>query len=74
MAYSTNDIRNIAIAGHAWSGKTTLVERLLHHKGLIGRMGMVEEGNTVCDFEDEEKHHKHTLSPAVVHQIGRAHV
>ncbi|MBX3353868.1 MAG: elongation factor G [Phycisphaeraceae bacterium] len=67
MAYSTNDIRNIALAGHAWAGKTTLVERLLHHKGLTGRMGMVEEGNTVCDFEDEEKHHKHTLSPAVVH-------
>ena len=67
MAYSTRDIRNIALAGHAFVGKTTLVERLLHHKGLIGRAGQVEEGNTVCDFEDEEKRHKHSLSPAVVH-------
>lgn len=67
MGYTTNDIRNIALAGHAFVGKTTLVERLLHHKGLTGRIGQVEEGNTVCDFEDEEKHHKHSLSPAVVH-------
>ncbi len=67
MSYSTADIRNIALAGHAFVGKTTLVERLLNHKGLTGRMGQVEEGNTVTDFEDEEKHHKHSLSPAVVH-------
>lgn len=67
MGYTTKDIRNIALAGHAFVGKTTLVEQLLHHKGLTGRVGDVNEGTTVCDFEDEEKHHKHSLSPAVVH-------
>jgi len=59
-------IRNIAITGHAASGKTTLIEALLHHAGAIGRAGKVEDGTTVCDFEPEEKHHKHSLNTAAV--------
>jgi elongation factor G len=65
-AYTTADIRNIALAGHATSGKTLLVEALLHRLKLIGRIGSVEEGQTVCDFEPEEKHHKHSLNAAIV--------
>ena len=65
-AYTTADIRNIALAGHATSGKTTLVEAILHRLKLIPRAGTVEDGQTVCDFEPEEKHHKHSLNSALV--------
>ena len=65
--YTPRDIRNIVVVGHATSGKTTLVERLLELTKTIGRMGTVEDGNTVCDYEPEEKTHKHSLNSAIVH-------
>jgi len=65
-SHTTADLRNIALVGHAFSGKTTLVEALLHRLKLVGRAGTVEEGNTVCDYEPEEKHHKHSLNSAIV--------
>jgi elongation factor G len=46
--------RNVALAGHASAGKTTLAENILFKAGLTSRIGKVEEGNTVMDFEPEE--------------------
>ncbi|MBI1336259.1 MAG: elongation factor G [Phycisphaera sp.] len=66
-SYTTQDIRNIAIVGHAAAGKTTLVEAILHAGGAINAPGSVEKGTTVCDFEPEEKHHGHSLNNAVAH-------
>jgi elongation factor G len=70
-AYSTADIRNIVLTGHAGAGKTTLVEALLHKAGAIGAAGAVERGTTVCDFDAEEKTHKHSLNSAIVHADHR---
>ncbi|MCL2076785.1 MAG: elongation factor G [Oscillospiraceae bacterium] len=53
-AYKCKEIRNIAIAGHGGSGKTSLAEALMFKSGAIDRMGRSSDGNTVCDYDPEE--------------------
>jgi len=60
-------IRNVAVIGHHKSGKTTLVETMLFNAGVINRIGTVENGNTVTDFDPEEIDRKISVSCAVVH-------
>ncbi len=64
--YSTEDIRNIVLVGHGNSGKTTLVEAMLSRSGAISSAGSVERGNTVSDFDPQEKEHKHSLNSTIV--------
>ncbi|MCP4663885.1 MAG: GTP-binding protein, partial [bacterium] len=51
---SSEKIRNVALAGHANTGKTTLASALLYTGGVVNRMNRVEDGNTVTDFDSEE--------------------
>ena len=67
ISYTTESIRNIALTGHGAAGKTTLVELILHHAGKLAAPGTVEKGNTVCDFDPQEKTHQHSLDAALVH-------
>ncbi len=60
--YSTENIRNIAVIGHAGSGKTTLSEAILYTAGAINRMGRVEEGNTVSDYHQDEIDRKNSIN------------
>jgi elongation factor G len=52
--YDANDIRNVLLVGHGGAGKTTLLEAMVFASGASTRMGRVEDGNTVSDFEPEE--------------------
>ncbi|MDK2935938.1 MAG: elongation factor [Eubacteriaceae bacterium] len=64
--YPTKNIRNILLLGHGGSGKTTLTEALAFNAGVIDRMGKIEEGNTLSDFDQEEKKRHFSISSSVV--------
>ena len=64
--FHTERIRAIALAGHGGAGKTTLAEALLARAGAIPAAGSVEKGNTVCDFDAQEKAVGHSLFSALV--------
>jgi elongation factor G len=65
--YNVPDIRNVALCGHGSSGKTTIVDRVLNLTGAVTRPASVDDGTSVCDFDEEEKHHKYSIEAAVVH-------
>src|SRR5690606_15201879 len=67
MAYSTADIRNIALVGPAGAGKTLLAEALLLEGGAIRSRGSLERGTTACDFDPQERALQHSLDAAIVH-------
>ncbi len=64
-SYTANNIRNIAVAGHGGKGKTTLCEAMLFIAGATDRLGKVADGNTVLDFDAEEKRRKTSVSSAM---------
>jgi elongation factor G len=55
MGDNSSSIHNVALIGHEHTGKTTLAEAFLHHAGKIKKMGGVKEGNTVSDFDPDER-------------------
>ena len=65
--YDADSIRNVAVVGHAGCGKTQLVTTMLFAAGAINRLGRVDDGTTVTDFDDEEIARRHTLSSSLAH-------
>jgi elongation factor G len=63
--YPTDRIRNLAVAGHGGTGKTTLVEAMLFAAKAIDRMGRVEDGTTTTDFDPEEARRRITINAAI---------
>jgi elongation factor G len=64
--YTTEFIRNIALVSHGSGGKTMLAEAFLHTTGATTRLGKIDDGTTVSDFEDEEIRRKLSLSTTVI--------
>jgi len=62
----TDEIRNIVLLGHGGSGKTSLVEAMLHKTGATNRLGSVDDRTSICDYYDEEKEHQHSIQSAIV--------
>ena len=65
--YDAAAIRNVAVVGHGGCGKTQLVSAMLFAAGAVNRLGKVDDGTTVTDFDEEEIARKHTLSSSLAH-------
>lgn len=63
--YKVDNIRNVGLIGHSSVGKTSLVEALLYSNGNIDRLGKVEEGTTISDFDPEEKRRGISISVSI---------
>jgi elongation factor G len=63
--YPTENIRNVVLVGHGGAGKTSVAEALLFRSGALTRLGKITEGNTVCDFDEEEIRKQISVSTAL---------
>ena len=66
QTYKYEKIRNVAILGHGSCGKTTLVEAMAYTTGVTKRLGRVEEGNTISDYDKEEIKRTFSISTSLI--------
>ncbi|MDV7401909.1 GTP-binding protein, partial [Arthrospira platensis SPKY1] len=66
MEYHASNIRNLVLLGHTGSGKTQLAETMLFESGAIHRMGSIQEGSTVSDYDPMEIEKKKSLFSSVM--------
>lgn len=67
MAIDPGKVRNVGVLGHGGVGKTMLLERILNDAGVTSRLGSIEDGNTVCDYLEDEIERKHSIALKLTH-------
>ena len=74
MSEEIKSMRNVAFAGHGGAGKTTLAEAMLFKAGVTNRLGKVEDGNTVMDFQPEETRKQQSINTSFIKYTHDKHV
>ncbi|EIM65282.1 elongation factor G [Desulfobacter postgatei] len=74
MSEEIKSMRNVAFAGHGGAGKTTLAEAMLFKAGVTNRLGKVEDGNTVMDFQPEEIKKQQSINTSFIKYTHQKHV
>ncbi|HFD40318.1 MAG TPA: elongation factor G [Anaerolineae bacterium] len=64
--YTSDKIRNLALLGHSSAGKTSLVEAMLFDTGAVNRLGRVDDGTSVADWDDEERRRKMSINASLI--------
>ncbi len=65
--FKAEHIRNVGMAGHSGSGKTSLAEALLYHMGVTTRIGRVDQGNTISDYNADEIERQISINTSLLH-------
>jgi elongation factor G len=71
--FPSDKIRNVAVIGHSSTGKTTLISAMLFDTNTVNRLGKVDKGTAVTDFDDESIDRKLTIAAAAAHAIHQEH-
>jgi elongation factor G len=71
--YDAQGIRNVALVGHSGAGKTQLISALLFDAGAVNRLGRVDDGTTVTDYDEEAIARKHTLACSLAYLEWNKH-
>jgi len=69
-AFESDKIRSLAVVGHGQTGKTSLVSAVLFNNGMVNRLGKVDQGNTVTDFDEDEIEKKITIQASVAYAVA----
>lgn len=64
--YKSDDLRNVVLLGHGGAGKTSLVEAMLYCTGAVNRLGRVDDGTSVSDWDDEERRRQMSINSSLI--------
>ena len=71
--YDTAHVKNVALLGHAGSGKTTFAECAVYEAGLINRRGTVEEKSTLSDYNEFEQERGNSVYASLLHTTWKGY-